>query len=254
MYAMYLANIQLSQTVHLFTQAVGGLLAQFTAMMSENHQLYAQMDQLTSQVQKQPVLNKEALVAEIVSEVVTTMENHAEEHQLRLEKRPNLVMVGFPEKLIQDGQAGNPAQSDDLIVADIFAKAGADKSVIKWVFCLGKVDREGTYAHPIKILTLSYEQKMMVLMGQRKAIDGVSLIVARGKRVFLRHDWTPRQLKEDKKLHDELKQVQEAYPDKGFKIRNGELVEFKKRVPYPKVSLASAAEVTASGENEQSME
>ncbi len=40
-----------------------------------------------------------------------------------MEKRRNLVMVSFPEKPVQDGQAGNLAQLDELIVADIFAKA-----------------------------------------------------------------------------------------------------------------------------------
>ncbi len=170
---------------------------------------------------------------------------------MRLEKCPNLVLVGFPEKPVEDGQAGNPAQSDDHIVADIFTKAGADKSVIKRVFRLGKVDLQGTYARPIKILTSSYDQKMIVLTGQKKAIDGVPFIGNRGKRVFLHHDWTPRQLEQDKNLREELKKVREASPAKGFKIRNGEIVEFRERAP--KV-VKSTSQETASGEGMQFME
>ncbi len=161
-------------------------------------------------------------------------------------------MVSLPERPSSDGQAGNPRQGDEYIVGDIFAEAGADKSVITKVFRLGRQDPKWEYSRPIKILTTSYEQKMIVLRGQKRVIEKVPEIMSHGKRVFLRHDWTPQQLEQDKLLRQKLDVVCKNHPSKGFKIRNGEIVEVKGWVPL-NAPVMSSLEV-ATGESEQPIE
>ncbi len=153
-------------------------------------------------------------------------------------------------------QSSGLAQDDKTIVEDIFEEAGADKSIITRVFHLGKEDRKGEYSHPIKILTTSYEQKLLVLTCQKNVIGKVSQITDRGKQVFLRHDWTPRQLEQDKLLRVKLDTTRKENPMKGFKIRNGEIVEIKGWVPGNTSVIANGTRIsgTVVGEFQQNME
>ncbi len=186
------------QIQNLLVSALISALGFMVQLIQQNSSLQQQLVTLISQ----PPLDKTALVAEVVDQ----MEQKFEERQLRVEKKNNLVLVGFPE----DRRSPNEDWDDRKIVEEVFHRAGADPSVITRVFRLGKIgpsrnDPMRKRQRPIKVLTSSYEQKMVALTGQKGAIQAVAgMMNGQGSRAFLRHDLTPTQLEHDRSLRDQL--------------------------------------------------
>ncbi len=164
------------------------------------------------------------------SAIVKDVVDELEDRSLRREKRNNLVMINFPEVA---SEAESQPKSDINVVKDIFEAAGFEEPAIVKVERLGAPNPKNL--RPLKIFTASFDQKMTVLTKQRDALLKVPAIAARGRKVFLRHDLTPKQLELDRNLRDELRSTRERDPSKSYKIRGGRVV------------LVSAARVQGEG-------
>ncbi len=176
-----------------------------------------QQAQIENQAQALSVIQNQLASVNRFSLASAFMELEVDREE-RAEKKNNLVLVGLAEPKQDD--------KDDLeVVKMAFKAAGADPEVVTEVFRLGPQREEGEKPRPVKVFTSSYDSKMILLRGQRKAFAAVPEFTSRAEKPYLRHDLSKLQRDQDFELRKQLTQARSLNPTKNLVVRDGKIIE-----------------------------